>query len=82
LYTVTGTTPWALTLPAASSVPGTGTWLKNMSSVGGTVGTNVYTLGSTTLASSVTMLAGDGGYFESNGANWWVLSANRVFTAQ
>lgn len=80
LYTVTGAIPWALTLPLPAQATGTGTWLKNMANQDGTVGSGVVTLGATEPTKVVTMASGDGGYFESDGATWWVLSANRVFT--
>jgi hypothetical protein len=60
---------------------GTGTWLKSTASADGTVGGNVVTLGDTVPKTQVTMVPGDGGYFESDGSAWFILAANRSFTA-
>ncbi|NBQ70426.1 MAG: hypothetical protein EBU46_16985, partial [Nitrosomonadaceae bacterium] len=79
LYSVTGGTAWALSLPLPAQATGTGTWLKSMASAAGTVGGPVVTLGATAPTTVVTMAPGDGGYFESDGAAWWVLSANQAF---
>ena len=80
LYSVTGVTPWALSLPSPAQATGTGTWLKNMANQDGTVGSGVVTLGATEPTTVVTMAPGDSGYFESDGVTWWVLSANQAFT--
>ena len=80
IYTVTGAIPWALTLPPPALATGTGTWLKSMTAgFSGTVGGNVVSLGEVAPATNVTMVGGDGGYFESDGVAWWVLSANQRF---
>jgi len=81
MNTVTGSTAWALTLPPPALANGTGTWVKNMANANGTVGGNVVTLGATAPKTQVTMVPGDGGYFESDGTAWWVLSANQEFPA-
>jgi len=76
---VTGSYAWELSLPSPAQATGTGTWLKNMANQNGTVGSGVVTLGATEPTTVVTMAPGDGGYFESDGAVWWVLTANQRF---
>jgi len=73
-YTVTGSTPWALTLPAPA---GASLWLKNESSATGTVSApgGVVSWGSTAIGAgtSVTLPPGASSQFASDQSRWYAL---------
>ena len=83
LYTVQGDGnvehQWSLTLPTAASAAGSSIWLKNMATASGTVGTSIVNEGATEAVEALLMSPGDSGNVESDGTNWYVLSANQAF---
>ena len=70
---------WSLTLPSAASAAGSSIWLKNMATASGIIGASIVNEGAAGAVEALLMSPGDSGNVESDGTNWYVLSANQAF---